>query len=190
MAPDSWKALGLAPGSSVKEIKEAYRAKVKLLHPDLNPADPQSGRRMAALNRAYRHLMEAQQKENRSDRLFGKQTGGKVVFNRYPCKTQAVSPTDLWRVQDRQDKLGRLVGTIIILLTVFAPVATLWAASVVFSPEINRFSGDLRAASERRQIHSMAQQARGVPHAVIPRDDGTLVVIPLRAAPAHPATKN
>lgn len=190
MAAENWKALGIAPGASVKEIKEAYRAKVKLLHPDLNPADPQSGRRMADINRAYRQLMEDFTQENRAERLFGKKTGGRVVFNRYPYKTAAVSPTDLWQVQDRQDKLSRLVGTIIILLTVFAPVATLLAASVVFRPEINRFSGDLRAASEQRQMRSIAQQARGVPHAVIPRDDGSLLVIPLRAAPGPSANKN
>jgi len=36
-APDPFRVLGVPPDSSWTEIKEAYRAKARLYHPDVNP---------------------------------------------------------------------------------------------------------------------------------------------------------
>ena len=47
--------LGLTPPVSASQIKAAYRAKSRELHPDRNP-DPQAAGQMAALTAAFRAL--------------------------------------------------------------------------------------------------------------------------------------
>lgn len=50
--------LGVSSGATSEQIRLAYRLRARRSHPDLNPRDPDAGRRMALLNRAVRVLLD------------------------------------------------------------------------------------------------------------------------------------
>ena len=64
---DYYEILGISPDSDVKEIKEAYRYKVNILHPDRLMRAPESVRHRAEedlkkVNRAYDVLIDPQKR--------------------------------------------------------------------------------------------------------------------------------
>lgn len=65
---DPYSVLGLQPGASEEEIKDAYRRLAKKYHPDRNPGDPEAARNMAEVNAAYEQLRNPGQKNAASDR--------------------------------------------------------------------------------------------------------------------------
>lgn len=54
----AYATLGLAPDASEDEIKRAWRALAKATHPDLNPDDPDAGRRFRAAESAHALLTD------------------------------------------------------------------------------------------------------------------------------------
>lgn len=56
---DPYRVLGVSPGASPDEIKQAFRRRAKELHPDRNPDDPHAERRFQELGEAYEMLRDA-----------------------------------------------------------------------------------------------------------------------------------
>ncbi|MFN8206863.1 MAG: J domain-containing protein [Bacteroidales bacterium] len=64
LIPDKYYTLlGLSPGAEVAEVRKAYRAKVKLCHPDIAPA-ADGTRLFIELTEAYEFLLAALQDKN------------------------------------------------------------------------------------------------------------------------------
>ena len=67
MAGDPYKTLGVARGASEDEIKKAYRALAKQLHPDRNKDNPKATERFGQVTQAY-DLLTDKEKRARFDR--------------------------------------------------------------------------------------------------------------------------
>ena len=50
---DCYEILNLSKDATLEEVKHAYRHRAFELHPDLNPDDPEAGRKFQLLNEAY-----------------------------------------------------------------------------------------------------------------------------------------
>lgn len=66
---DCYEILGLPIGSSVDEIKRAYRKKARLYHPDINPA-PDAKDHFILVTEAYEFLIANQDKIKSDDQTF------------------------------------------------------------------------------------------------------------------------
>jgi len=58
MAKDPYKLLGIAKSATDAEIRKAYRALAKKLHPDVNPGDEKTGERFKEVTAAYNLLSD------------------------------------------------------------------------------------------------------------------------------------
>ena len=65
---DYYKVLGVKTNSTQAEIKSAYRKLARKSHPDLNP-DTEAGRKFALLSKAYRTLIDPQERAYYDDQL-------------------------------------------------------------------------------------------------------------------------
>lgn len=59
---DPYKTLGVTKSATDAEIKKAYRALAKKLHPDLNPGDAKNEERFKAVSAAYSFLSDPEQR--------------------------------------------------------------------------------------------------------------------------------
>lgn len=61
-----YKVLDIKPGATKKEIKKAYRDKVKQCHPDLHPDDPKKEAQFRQVQEAYEAIMDGSAKSSSS----------------------------------------------------------------------------------------------------------------------------
>ncbi|MBQ8481274.1 MAG: J domain-containing protein [Alphaproteobacteria bacterium] len=69
--PEYYKILGVEPSASMKDIKQAYHALAKKLHPDLNENDKKSEEKLKKVNEAYAVLKDMAKRAEYD--YFGKQ---------------------------------------------------------------------------------------------------------------------
>ncbi len=56
MISDPYKVLGVSPDASEEEITKAYRKLARKYHPDVNPGDEESEKKMTSINTAYEQI--------------------------------------------------------------------------------------------------------------------------------------
>jgi hypothetical protein len=66
---DYYEILGLQGNSTIEEIKKAYRKKVRLYHPDINPA-PDAKDHFISITEAYEFLIANHEKINSDDKAY------------------------------------------------------------------------------------------------------------------------
>ncbi len=78
MVEDPYKVLGVSPGATDDEIKQAYRRLAKQYHPDRNPNDPEAAKKMQQINAAYEQIKnpDAYQRASGSGYGGGQSYGG------------------------------------------------------------------------------------------------------------------
>jgi molecular chaperone DnaJ len=64
MFDDPYQVLGVNPGASDEEIKQAYRRLAKKYHPDRNPGDEEAARQMQRVNAAYEQIKNPQKAQS------------------------------------------------------------------------------------------------------------------------------
>jgi molecular chaperone DnaJ len=55
-----WEVLGIQPTNNKDEIKKAYRAKMKEVHPDLHPEDKEATQKTQRLNMTLQQILNPQ----------------------------------------------------------------------------------------------------------------------------------
>ena len=68
---DPYKVLGVSPGASDEEIKQAYRRLAKKYHPDLNPGDKVAAQKMQEVNAAYEQLKNPENASSHQQNGYG-----------------------------------------------------------------------------------------------------------------------
>ena len=82
MIDDPYKVLGVSPGASDDEIKQAYRRLAKQYHPDRNPGDPVAAKKMQEVNAAYEQIKNPGGAQYTGQGGYGYGTGG-YGYGRY-----------------------------------------------------------------------------------------------------------
>jgi len=87
---DYYKVLGIKRSASKSEVKSAYRKLARLRHPDVNGGSEKAAREFALLSRAYRVLIDPQERAYHNQQLNGNSTGeGSILHSDNPHAQRA-----------------------------------------------------------------------------------------------------
>lgn len=75
MFPDYYAILGIEPGASIDEVKQAFRMLARRYHPDVQPGDPTASERFRALYEAYQ-VLSAEELRTEYDQMRKEQHNG------------------------------------------------------------------------------------------------------------------
>jgi len=99
---DYYKVLGIRRTASKSEVKSAYRKLARLRHPDLNAGSETAARDFALLSRAYRVLMDPQERAYYDEQLtVQRDSGYSILHSNNPHARRARNLT----VQARWDRV-------------------------------------------------------------------------------------
>jgi hypothetical protein len=77
---DYYKVLGIKRSASKSEIKSAYRKLARLRHPDVNGGSEKAAQEFALLSRAYRVLIDPQERTYLDQQLDARSAGGHSIL--------------------------------------------------------------------------------------------------------------
>ena len=80
MVTNYYKVLGVKRSASRSEVKSAYRKLARLRHPDVNGGSEKAAREFALLSRAYRVLIDPQERAFHDQQLSAQSTGGHSIL--------------------------------------------------------------------------------------------------------------
>ncbi|HVQ39961.1 MAG TPA: DnaJ domain-containing protein, partial [Pyrinomonadaceae bacterium] len=78
---DYYKVLGIKRTASKSEVKSAYRKLARLRHPDVNRASDNAAHEFALLTKAYRVLMDPQERAYYDQKLTSVVNSGYSILN-------------------------------------------------------------------------------------------------------------
>ena len=77
---DYYKILGIRRGATTTEVKSAYRKLARLRHPDVNPGSEKAARDFALLSKAYRVLIDPQERAYYDEKLSANANAGYSIL--------------------------------------------------------------------------------------------------------------
>lgn len=77
---DYYKILGIRKGATALEVKSAYRKLARLRHPDVNPGSEKAAREFALLSKAYRVLIDPQERAYYDQKLSANANSGYSIL--------------------------------------------------------------------------------------------------------------
>ena len=80
MVINYYKVLGIKSSASRSEVKSAYRKLARLRHPDVNGGSEKAAREFALLSRAYRVLIDPQERAFHDQQLTAQASGGSSIL--------------------------------------------------------------------------------------------------------------
>lgn len=89
MFTDYYKVLGIKRSASRSEVKSAYRKLARLRHPDVNGGSEEAAREFALLARAYRVLIDPQERSYHDQQLTAQSSGYSILRSENPHAQRA-----------------------------------------------------------------------------------------------------
>jgi len=84
-----YKVLGIKRSASRSEVKSAYRKLARLRHPDVNGGSEEAAREFALLSRAYRVLIDPQERSYHDQQLTAQASGYSILQSENPHAQRA-----------------------------------------------------------------------------------------------------
>jgi hypothetical protein len=75
-----YKVLGIRRSASKSEVKSAYRKLARIRHPDVNGGSEEAAREFALLSKAYRVLIDPQERAHYDEQLSAQSSGGASIL--------------------------------------------------------------------------------------------------------------
>jgi hypothetical protein len=104
VTPNYYKVLGIRRTASKSEVKSAYRKLARVRHPDLNGGSESAAREFALLSKAYRVLIDPQERAYYDEQLSKRLNGGYSILhsnNLYASRARNLAVQAKWdRVVD------------------------------------------------------------------------------------------
>ena len=89
MVINYYKVLGIKHSASRSEVKSAYRKLARLRHPDVNGGSEEAAREFALLSRAYRVLIDPQERSYHDQQLTAQSSGYSILQSENPHAQRA-----------------------------------------------------------------------------------------------------
>jgi curved DNA-binding protein CbpA len=176
---DCYRILGVSPHASQDEIRAAYIAKMKVLHPDAAVSGSEKAAGASEITAAYWHLRDKDRRSEHDRRVFA--STALAAANRLPpLPRRRLLPTinrrpPPVRPKERTSRVLKGAAAGIVMLALAAPAALFWVAH--FNPIVSARAHAgappvVWAPAVRRPLDGMMRAAAADDFAAVIRDFG------------------